>query len=100
MPSRKRLNKAAVVESAAELVQTEGLAALSLNRLAARLQVQPLHRFDVGMGGPGRSGSVKIVGGGLGLVIDARGRPLQLPADSAHRIEMVKKWFWTVGVSS
>lgn len=67
---------------------------------AATLQLHPLHRFDVGMGGPGRSGSVKIIGGGLGLVIDARGRPLQLPAEPARRIEMLRKWFWTLGVSS
>ena len=68
--------------------------------LAATVQLHPLHRFDVGMGGPGRSGSVKIIGGGLGLVVDARGRPLNLPAEPAHRIDILKKWLWTLGVSS
>jgi hypothetical protein len=52
---------------------------------SAGLHLQPLHRFDVGMGGPGRGGSVKVVGGLLGVVIDARGRPLRLPGDPARR---------------
>ncbi len=64
------------------------------------VHLNPLHRFDVGMGGPGRSGSVKVVGGGLGLVIDARGRPLTPPVDAAQRRDAVKKWLWTLGVTS
>lgn len=66
---------------------------------AATVQLHPLHRFDVGMGGPGRSGSVKVIGGGLGLIIDGRGRPLTLPSEPARRKEIVKKWLWTLGVS-
>ncbi len=66
----------------------------------ATVNLHPLHRFDVGMGGPGRSGSVKVVGGGLGLVVDARGRPLALPVDPGRRIEVLKKWLWTLGVPS
>jgi hypothetical protein len=61
------------------------------------LHLTPLHRFDVGMGGPGRSGSMKVTGGGLGVVIDARGRPLRLPADPGRRRELIKKWLWTMG---
>lgn len=64
---------------------------------AARLHVQPLHRYDVGMGGPGRGGSLRVVGGALGVVIDARGRPLQLSNVPARRQEMLKKWLWTLG---
>ena len=60
------------------------------------IHLQPLHRFDVGWGGPGRSGSLKVVGGLMGLVIDARGRPLALPADPARRLELVQKWHWTI----
>jgi hypothetical protein len=63
----------------------------------AELHLQPLHRFDVGMGGPGHSGSVKVIGGSLGVVIDARGRPLRLPGDPARRSDMHKKWVWTLG---
>jgi hypothetical protein len=63
----------------------------------ARMQLQPLHRCDVGMGGPGRGGKLKVHGGALGIVIDARGRPLRLPADIARRQELMKKWLWTLG---
>jgi hypothetical protein len=63
----------------------------------ARLRLQPLHRADVGMGGAGRGGSVKVVGGVLGVVIDARGRPTLLPKDSSRRQELYKKWLWTLG---
>jgi len=58
----------------------------------AELRLQPLHRFDIGMGGPGKGGGVRVVGGELGVVIDARGRPLRLPSDPASRQEMIKKW--------
>jgi hypothetical protein len=65
---------------------------------SARLQLQPLQRFDIGMGAPGRSGSLRITGGVLGVVIDARGRPLSLPNDIQKRSELYKKWLWTLGV--
>jgi hypothetical protein len=61
------------------------------------LHLQPLHRFDVGMGGPGRGGSVKVMGGVFGVVIDARGRPLRLLSDPVRRREVFKKWLWTFG---
>jgi hypothetical protein len=61
------------------------------------LRLQPLHRFDIGMGGPGRGGRLRMVGGVLGLVIDARGRPLILHKDPARRRELFGKWFWMLG---
>ncbi len=64
---------------------------------SARLQVTPLHGSDVGMGRPGRGGGVRVVGGALGLVIDARGRPLKLGTDPERRAEAFKKWLWTFG---
>jgi len=57
----------------------------------ATLRLQPLHRFDVGMG-PGRGGRLQVVGGSLGVVIDARGRPLILNSDPARRREQIKNW--------
>lgn len=64
---------------------------------AARLHLQPLQRAHLGMGGPGRGGSLRVVGGALGIVIDARGRPLRLPDDAGRRRELIKKWIWTLG---
>lgn len=63
---------------------------------SARLTLQPLHRADAGFG-PGRGQTVTVNGGALGVVIDARGRPLQLPSDAVRRRELFKKWLWTLG---
>jgi hypothetical protein len=64
---------------------------------AAKLHLTPLHRYDVGMGGSGRGGGLRVVGGAFGVVIDARGRPVQLPDDPARRRELIRKWRWAVG---
>ncbi len=63
---------------------------------SASVYLQPLNRFDVGLG-PGRGGGVKMTGGVLGLVVDARGRPLRLPNDPERRRDMLKKWQWVFG---
>lgn len=63
----------------------------------ADLHLTPLMGFNVGMGGPGRGGTVKVVGGRLGVVIDARGRPLRQPADAAARRDAAKKWHAILG---
>ncbi len=61
---------------------------------AAQLHLQPLHRYDIGMGGPGRGGRLRVVGGMLGVIVDGRGRPIQMPDDPARRQEMINKWRW------
>jgi hypothetical protein len=63
---------------------------------SARLSMQALHRADVGLG-PGKSGSITVTGGALGVVIDARGRPLNLPSDPVRRRELMKRWSYAVG---
>lgn len=61
-----------------------------------KLTLQPLHGADVGFG-PGRSGTLPVSGGALGVVFDGRGRPLNLPKDAVRRRELIKKWRWTLG---
>lgn len=64
---------------------------------SARLTLRPLHRADIGMGA-GQGGRIEdVVGGVFGIIIDARGRPLQLPAESTRRTELYKKWLWHLG---
>lgn len=63
---------------------------------SATLKLQPLHRFNIGMG-PGRGGRLQVVGGTLGIVIDARGRPLRLNPDPVRRREQNKKWLRILG---
>jgi hypothetical protein len=57
----------------------------------AELFLQPLHRGNIGMG-PGRGGVIRVRGGCLGIVVDARGRPLNLPADIPARKEKLVEW--------
>jgi hypothetical protein len=68
---------------------------LSVGR-TAQVRIEPLGRTDVGVG-PGKMRLDKVKGAALGLVIDARGRPLRLPTDPVRRRELLKKWLWTVG---
>ena len=63
---------------------------------AGKLTVQCLRGADVGFG-PGRTGTIPVSGGALGVVFDGRGRPLDLPTDAVRRRELIKKWNWTLG---
>jgi hypothetical protein len=62
----------------------------------ATLEIRPNRRFDIGMG-PGRGGKVEVLGGLVGLVVDARGRPLTLPSDPDQRRRTLNGWIWDVG---
>ena len=93
---RARLTYSDGTEARAE-VKFGGLEILPLaSGESARLSLQPLRRADAGLG-PGKSGAVTVTGGALGVVIDARGRPLQFPSDPVRRRELIKKWHYTVG---
>jgi MutL protein len=64
----------------------------------ARLELRPRRNIDVGRGGPGwGGGSIEVLGGLVGLIIDARGRPLVLPSDAGKRRERVQQWLWDMG---
>ena len=63
----------------------------------ARLTLRPERGIDVGFGGPGKAGALRIAGGALGLIIDARGRPLKLDADPDRRRDANEKWLWDIG---
>jgi hypothetical protein len=65
---------------------------------SGRLYLHPFHHTDIGFG-PGRTaeGGIPITGTALGLVIDARGRPLRLSGDAAQRRDIAKKWLWILG---
>jgi hypothetical protein len=53
----------------------------------ASLQIIPRARFDVGKG-KGKKLEAKVSGGELGLILDARGRPLGVPAEK----NVLVKW--------
>ena len=93
---RARLTYSDGTEARAE-VKFGGLEILPLpSGQSARLSLQPFRRVDVGLG-PGKGGVVPVTGGALGVVIDARGRPLQIPGDPVRRRELMKRWSYAVG---
>ncbi|MBN1874921.1 MAG: glutamate mutase L [Anaerolineae bacterium] len=62
----------------------------------ATLEIKPSRRIDIGLG-VGRGGTVQATGGLVGLVVDARGRPLELPEDPDKRRTLLNRWIWDVG---
>ena len=63
---------------------------------SAKVTLQPLRRVDIGFG-PGQGHTVTIRGGAVGLVIDARGRPLTLPIEEDERQTLLRQWLWDIG---
>lgn len=64
---------------------------------AADLYVQPMQNVNIGLG-PGHGGWVRrVVGGAFGLIIDARGRPIQVPTSFMRRVESLNAWQGALG---
>ncbi|RKU19145.1 methylaspartate mutase [Candidatus Poribacteria bacterium] len=57
----------------------------------ATLKLQPSRRFDVGAGN-GHPVEAEVMGGVVGLVVDTRGRPLEIPTDAQQRVSQLTKW--------
>ena len=64
----------------------------------ATLELHPAEGFDVGVGQPGQSATAEAEGGTIGIVIDARGRPLPIPDDGEDRRQRMQAWLGGVGV--
>ena len=58
---------------------------------SAQVVVEPARHFDVGAG-PGKKIERQVRGGTVGLILDARGRPLELPRDLAACREATTRW--------
>jgi hypothetical protein len=92
------------VETESGKVYTVDVQQGSLRRLvipiseAAVLELEPHQRVDIGFGGPGQGGRLKVTGGSMGVVIDARGRPVQLPDRTEERVDQLREWLRTLGV--
>ena len=55
------------------------------------MTLTPADNIDIGFGrGVGKK--VRIEGGSIGLVIDARGRPLPVPSDAETRRNLRQRW--------
>jgi len=64
---------------------------------STRIYLSPGELTDVGMGLPGLGGWVTVPESEVGTVIDARGRPLDLPDDMNKRSEAFYNWLWELG---
>jgi hypothetical protein len=67
---------------------------LALNQKATII-MQPAKQVNLGAG-PGTPVTREVQGGVVGLMLDGRGRPLQLPADQPARVAALTKWFKAV----
>jgi len=64
-------------------------------RVEADAFLDPTGHFDLGEG-PGKVVETKVYGGVVGIVIDARGRPLNLPEDDKERRRKLLEWFYAL----
>jgi len=63
----------------------------------ATVTMAPAKGVDLGEGA-GAPITREIQGGVVGLILDGRGRPLQLPAEQQARIDTLTKWYKAVGL--
>ena len=63
----------------------------------ASVKLQPSRRYDLGAG-HGTTVETEAMGGVVGLVIDTRGRPLEIPTDSTQRVAQLTKWQEALGI--
>lgn len=56
-----------------------------------KLSLRPRAGMDIGKG-PGRGWKSDVIGSVVGIIIDARGRPLALPTSSVERAEKLQAW--------
>jgi hypothetical protein len=56
-----------------------------------KVKIRPVKGFDMGAGS-GKEIEATLHGGVVGLIIDTRGRPLQLSPDTADRVTKIRKW--------
>lgn len=61
------------------------------------LTVEPTKGFDVGAG-KGQPITMKMEGGTVGIIVDARGRPFNLPAEGPARLAKLKEWLGAMGL--
>lgn len=63
----------------------------------AKAHIKPHRRFDAGAG-KGKDFRTDVSGGVVGVVIDARGRPLVLPTERSEKVRKLTEWNKALGV--
>ncbi|MDO8588998.1 MAG: glutamate mutase L [Armatimonadota bacterium] len=65
----------------------------------AEVEIKPGRGFDVGEG-RGKPRTATVEGGVVGMIVDARGRPLNLPQDEDKRIAKLVEWHKAFGLET
>ncbi len=63
----------------------------------ARVYLEPVNNADLGLGQVGAQAGFKVTAGALGIVIDARGRPIRTPTEILSRHELLQQWLSILG---
>ena len=64
----------------------------------ASLKLWPTREFDIGLGrGAAATPRAEVEGGAVGIIIDARGRPLAIPDSRAKRQAKLLQWLQSTG---
>lgn len=63
----------------------------------AKVIAEPEKGFDLGEG-PGKKVEREIRGGVVGIILDGRGRPLEIPKDEGERVNMFSEWILSLDV--
>lgn len=69
---------------------------LPLGRTAI-LELFPTRKFDIGLGQGERSAKIEVKGGAVGVIIDARGRPLPFAPELEAQQAKMQEWLWSIG---
>jgi uncharacterized protein (TIGR01319 family) len=59
--------------------------------------IEPSRNFDVGAG-KGKALNMKVEGGTVGLIIDARGRPFNIELSTINRVAKLREWLEAMGL--
>ncbi|MDH4207882.1 MAG: glutamate mutase L [Anaerolineae bacterium] len=63
----------------------------------ATVEMRPSRQFDAGVGSRGRGATTQVDGGAVGIIVDARGRPLRLPSEGKSRRGKIREWMGALG---
>lgn len=63
----------------------------------ARAIIEPARGFDAGEGS-GKRVEKELKGGVVGIIIDGRGRPFEMPQDSKKRVELLSDWILSLDI--
>lgn len=64
---------------------------------SARVFLEPINNAELGLGKMGSGAGFKVTAGVLGIVVDARGRPIRTPGEFVDRQEILAQWLTILG---